>query len=173
MLLGRGPRSRPCGRSTSQRRNMCCGRVSTSRCRTRSTKPICSSCPTIALDGVESYTIAPDRPRARVHGRGFRAARETRGLIRRGHVDIHRDQAIVERWNRTPSERLFGHQYAQEMLLSEGQRSVTWVARLPAVVAALNSEVTRLTGKQAVLAIAQDSLSSKRAHNNIKTQTGS
>ncbi|KAK3711646.1 hypothetical protein QZH41_000883 [Actinostola sp. cb2023] len=35
--------------------------------------------------------------------------------IRRGRVDIHRDQAIVERWNRTLSERLFSHQYAQEM----------------------------------------------------------
>jgi len=31
---------------------------------------------------------------------------------RRGRVDIHRDQAIVERFNRTLVERLFGHQYA-------------------------------------------------------------
>ena len=29
---------------------------------------------------------------------------------RRGRVDSHRDQGIVERWNRTLSERLFGHQ---------------------------------------------------------------
>ena len=35
--------------------------------------------------------------------------------IRRGRVDIHRDQAIVERFNRTLAERLFGHQYAVEM----------------------------------------------------------
>jgi len=34
--------------------------------------------------------------------------------IRRGRVDIHRDQAIVERFNRTLAERLFGHQYAVE-----------------------------------------------------------
>ena len=42
--------------------------------------------------------------------------------IRRGLVNIHRDQAIVERFNRT-LERLFGHQYAQEMLL-KGERPV-------------------------------------------------
>ena len=38
--------------------------------------------------------------------------------VRRGRVDLHRDQAIVERFNRTLAERLFGHQYAQEMLLT-------------------------------------------------------
>ncbi len=73
--------------------------------------------------------------------------------VRRGRVDIHRDQAIVERFNRTLSERLFGHQYAQELLLPEGERSVEWVRRLPAVVAALNNEVTRLLGEKPALAI--------------------
>ena len=68
--------------------------------------------------------------------------------VRRGRVDIHRDQSVVERWNRTLAERLFGHQYAQEMRLPSGQRSTEWVARLPRVVAALNGEVTRLTGKK-------------------------
>ena len=43
--------------------------------------------------------------------------------IRRGRPDVHRDHSIVERWNRTLAERLFGHQYAQEMRLSEGRRS--------------------------------------------------
>ena len=66
--------------------------------------------------------------------------------IRRGRVNIHRDQAIDERFNRTLAERLFGHQYAQEMLLPEGKRSVEWVSRLPAVINALNNEQTRLTG---------------------------
>ena len=47
--------------------------------------------------------------------------------IGQGRVNIHRDQAIVERFNRTLAERLFGHQYAQEMLL-RGKRSVEWVS---------------------------------------------
>ena len=68
--------------------------------------------------------------------------------VRRGRVDIHRDQGIVERFNRTLAERLFGHQYAQEMRLPADQRSTEWVKRLPAVVSALNGEVTRLTGKR-------------------------
>ena len=73
--------------------------------------------------------------------------------IRRGRTEIHRDQAIVERFNRTLAERLFGHQYAVEMLLPEGQRSTAWVKRLPDVVKALNNEVTRLTGKKPAVAI--------------------
>ena len=68
--------------------------------------------------------------------------------VRRGRVDIHRDQGIVERFNRTLAERLFGHQYAQEMQLPSGERSTEWAKRLPSVVAALNEEVTRLTGKK-------------------------
>ena len=43
--------------------------------------------------------------------------------IRRGRVEIHRDQAIVERFNRTLAKRLFGYQYAVEMRLHEGKRS--------------------------------------------------
>ena len=37
--------------------------------------------------------------------------------IRRGEKGLHRAQGIVERFNRTLVERLFGHQYAQEILL--------------------------------------------------------
>ena len=43
--------------------------------------------------------------------------------VQRVRVDIHRDQGIVERWNRTLAERLFGHQYAKEM---RGGRVVRW-----------------------------------------------
>ena len=55
--------------------------------------------------------------------------------IRRGEKALHRSQAIVERFNRTLAEKLFGHQYAQEILLeSRGStpgsnaRSREWVA---------------------------------------------
>ena len=44
--------------------------------------------------------------------------------IRRGRTEIHRDQAIVKRFNRTLAERLFGYQYALEMNMKQaGQRS--------------------------------------------------
>ena len=81
--------------------------------------------------------------------------------VRRGRVDIHRDQGIVERFNRTLSERLFGHQYAQEMRLPSGVRSSDWVSRLPAVVAALNDEETRLIGKKPKAAIKAKSVAQK------------
>ena len=35
--------------------------------------------------------------------------------IGRGRTEIHRDQAVVERFNRTLAERLFGYQYAKEL----------------------------------------------------------
>ena len=76
-----------------------------------------------------------------------------------GRVDIHRDQGVVERWNRTLAERLFGQQYSQEMRLPSGQRSTEWVAQLPGVVAALNGEVTRLTGK-----MPSDAIKAKMLH---------
>ena len=81
--------------------------------------------------------------------------------VQRGRVDIHRDQGIVERFNRTLAERLFGHQYAQEMRLPSGERSTEWAKRLPSVVAALNGEVTRLTGKKASDAIKAKTLTQK------------
>ena len=94
-----------------------------------------------------------------MYGRGVSAPHGV--SIRRGRPDLHRDQAIVERWNRTLAERLFGHQYTLEMKLSEGQRSSEWVKRLPAVVAALNGEVTRLTGEKPKDAIKAKSVPQK------------
>ena len=73
--------------------------------------------------------------------------------IRRGRTEIHRDAAIVERFNRTRAERLFGHQYAVEMLLPEGQRSTALVKRLPDVVIVLNNEVASLIRKKPAVAI--------------------
>ena len=81
--------------------------------------------------------------------------------VKSGGVDNYRDQRIVERFNRTLAERLFGHQYAQEMRLLEGERSSEWVARLPAVIAALNSEETHLTSKKPKDAIKAKSLTQK------------
>ena len=81
--------------------------------------------------------------------------------IRRGCTEIHRDQAIVERFNRTLAERLFGYQHAVEMRLTSGQRSTEWVKRLPEVVSALKNEVTRLTGKKPTQAIKEKAVSSK------------
>ena len=89
--------------------------------------------------------------------------------VRRGRVDVHRDQGIVERFNRTLAERLFGHQYAQEMracadeTAAQAQRSSEWVARLSAVVAALNGEVTRLIGKRPSEAIRRKAVSARPA----------
>ena len=81
--------------------------------------------------------------------------------VRRGRVDIHRDQAIVERFNRTLAERLFGQQYGVEMRLLEDKRSTESVAQLPAVISALNKEVTRLTGQKPVEAIKKKTVPSK------------
>ena len=77
--------------------------------------------------------------------------------IRRGKKALHRSQAIVERFNRTLAEKLFGHQYAQEFLSAaatsggSNARSKEWVARLPRVITALNKEPTRLIGLKAPL----------------------
>ena len=77
--------------------------------------------------------------------------------IKRGEAAQHRAQAIVERFNRTLAERLFGHQYAQEILLEarggKNVRSTEWVSRLPDVIKALNNEETRLIGMKPVDAI--------------------
>ena len=81
--------------------------------------------------------------------------------IRRGRMEIHRDQGIVERFNRTLAERLLGHQYAVEMRLPAGQRSTAWVKRLPEVVVALNNEVTSFTGKKLAEAIKEKAVVAK------------
>ena len=62
--------------------------------------------------------------------------------IRRGRKEIHRDQALVERFNRTLAERLFGYQYAKE-LENPHKRNREWVKRLPEVIKARNSETKK------------------------------
>lgn len=79
--------------------------------------------------------------------------------IRRRLTEIHLDQAIVERIYR--AELLSRQQCAVEMGLPEGQRSSEWVVRLPAVVSALNGEVTRLTGRKPAEAIKEKAVAAK------------
>ena len=62
--------------------------------------------------------------------------------IRRGRTDIHRDQGVVERFNRTLAERLFCYQYAEE-LENPHKRNRELVKRLPAVIKALNAETKK------------------------------
>lgn len=81
--------------------------------------------------------------------------------IRRGNVNVHRDQGIVERFNRTLAERLFSYQYGQEINLKSGERSAEWLKRLPEVVAALNREIRRLTGKKPADAIREGVIEAK------------
>ena len=61
--------------------------------------------------------------------------------IRRGRKEIHRDQGVVERFNRTLAERLFGYQYAKE--IDTKKRNREWVKRLPDVIKALNKETKK------------------------------
>ena len=82
--------------------------------------------------------------------------------IQRGLAGNHRSQAFVERANKTLSERLFSHQYAQEML-TDG-RSREWVKRLPLVLKAMNSEPTRLTGKEPSSAIGLEKVLVKKGN---------
>ena len=83
--------------------------------------------------------------------------------IQRGQAGNHRSQAFVERANKTLSERLFSYQYAQEMLGGSGSdgRSREWVKRLPQVLKSMNSEPTRLTGKEPSSAIGLEKVSVK------------
>ena len=62
--------------------------------------------------------------------------------IRRGQPEIHRNQGVVERFNRTLAERLFGYQYAKE-LENPHKRNREWVKRLPEVLKALNAETKK------------------------------
>ena len=70
--------------------------------------------------------------------------------FQRSEAGNHRAQAFVERANRTLGEKIFTHQYAQEMADApkSKSRSREWVERLPAVLKVMKNEVTRLTGEE-------------------------
>ena len=63
--------------------------------------------------------------------------------MQRSEANNHRAQALVERANRTIAEKLFSHQYAQEMLIDNNGRSREWVERLPAVIRSINTGVKK------------------------------
>ena len=66
--------------------------------------------------------------------------------IKRDEPKNHRTQAFAERANRTIAERLFSHQYVQEMLTDE--RSRVWERRLRRVVAAINRDPRRILANE-------------------------
>ena len=66
--------------------------------------------------------------------------------IQRSEAGNHRAQAFVENANRILGERLFSHQYAQEMVSDE--RSRVWVKRLPDILKTLNNTPMRITDKE-------------------------
>ena len=94
--------------------------------------------------------------------------------IQRSEAGNHRAQAFVENANRILGEKLFSHQYAQEMISDtrpakggEGSaRSRVWVKRLPAILKTLNNTPTRITGKEPDKAIKMKEveLETKRYH---------
>lgn len=79
--------------------------------------------------------------------------------IRLGRVEIHKDQALVERFNKTLAGRLFGFQSHKE--LDTGRVNREWAKRLPAVIKALNEERARLIGMSPADAIKLKSVQSK------------
>ena len=73
-------------------------------------------------------------------------------MIQRGDPSQHRLQGIVERFNRTLSDKLFSYQYHKE-LKHPSKSNREWVSRLQNVVSALNNEKNRLIGMKPVDAI--------------------
>jgi hypothetical protein len=91
--------------------------------------------------------------------------------IRRGQPNIHRMQGIVERFNRTLAEQIFGVQYAKEILIAaresrevSKERSTEWVENLPLYIANLNNTVTRMIGLKPNDAIKLDHIFLRSKH---------
>ena len=75
-------------------------------------------------------------------------------IIQHGDPSQHHSQGIVERFNRTLSDRLFTYQYHKE-LEDPSKSNREWVSRLQNVVSVLNNEKTRLTGMKPIDTIKQ------------------
>ena len=81
--------------------------------------------------------------------------------IRRGETNNHTQQSLVERFNRTLAEKIFGVQYAKEILLAarnDTERVTTWVEGLSLHISYLNNSVTRLIGMKPNQAIELDNV---------------
>ena len=70
-------------------------------------------------------------------------------IIQHGDPSQHRSQGIVERFNRTLTDRLFTYQYHKE-LEDPSKSNKEWVSRLKNVVSSLNNEKTRLIGMKPI-----------------------
>ena len=75
-------------------------------------------------------------------------------IIQCGDPSQHPSQGIVERFNRTLTDKLFTYQYHKE-LENPSKSNREWVSRLQNVVSALNNEKTRLIGMKPIDAIKQ------------------
>ena len=73
-------------------------------------------------------------------------------MIQHGDPSQHRSQGIVERFNRTLTDRLFTYQYHKE-LEDPSKSNREWVSRLQNVVSSLNNEKTQLIGMKPADAI--------------------
>ena len=83
--------------------------------------------------------------------------------VQRSEAGNHRAQAFVERANRMLGEKIFSHQYAQEMADAQmGQtRSREWVEMLPAILKTMNNEETRFVGEKPASIIKLDEVTTQ------------
>jgi hypothetical protein len=101
---------------------------------------------------------------------------ETHGTqIRRGEPNIHRMQGLVERFNRTLAEQIFGVQYAKEILLAaresrevSKERNTEWVKNLPMYITKLNNTITRMISLKLIDAITLDHIPQQKTNKKDK-----
>jgi len=91
---------------------------------------------------------------AEFKGEVFQLYKSHGTIMRRGIPGVHRNQAIVEAFNKQLAERLFSYQYHKEMEYDERNRE--WVRRLPDVIKAMNEEVSARLGLSPIEAIKKD-----------------
>jgi hypothetical protein len=98
-------------------------------------------------------------------------------VIRRGEPNIHRMQGLVERFNRTLAEQIFGVQYAKEILSTARQgngsdiaRSTEWVANLPTYIEKLNNTITRMISLKPIDAIKLNYVPQQKTNKKVEEQ---